>query len=359
MAFWRRKRRRRLRRSGQVFLLISGLVLLAAWNTGTNLYYLVFGGLASFLLASWFLSSWNLRRLCLRREAPAAVHRGTTFSVRAAIENRRRVLPATSIRIESANRPGESSGFAPSIPAGTAAQLSMTECFEKRGVYRLPELELVTAFPFGLIECRQRIASDDAEVVVYPRIHAARTALVEQTRGSGDIPRLSLGSGDEFFSLREYIPGDDLRHVAWRASAKLGNLMVKELELQTCRSILFILDSRLDPQLPDFDEQFEDAIELVASLAVTLLARQYGVAVLTATDYLLEDEGKAQVLKVLDMLARLHPAGSDVEDPFSRAAGSEEFGRATYLYVSPDPARWGARMSGGGRVLHPQEVVHA
>jgi uncharacterized protein (DUF58 family) len=359
MALRSRKRRRRLRRSGQVFILISGLVLLAAWNTGTNLYYLVFGGLASFLVASWLLSSWNLRRLHLRREAPDAVHRGTTFSVRVAIENRRRILPATSVRIESTARPGESAGFAPSIPGGTVAQLAMTESFDKRGVFRLPDLQLVTAFPFGLIECRRRIADDDAEVVVYPRIRAARTALVERTRGSGDVPRVSLGSGDEFFSLREYIPGDDLRHIAWRASAKLGNLMVKELELQSCRSVLFVFDSRFDTQLPDFDERFEDSIELVASLAVTLLARQYSVAVLTATDYLLEDEGKAQVLKVLDMLARLQPAGRDMEDPFCRAAAFEEFGRAIYLYVSPDPARWGAHMAGGARILHPQEVIHA
>ncbi|MBN2308610.1 MAG: DUF58 domain-containing protein [Candidatus Hydrogenedentes bacterium] len=357
MAFRNRTRRRRLTRPGQVLLLTAALVLLAAWNTGENLYYLIFAGVASFALASWLLSRWNLGRLRLVRIAPDAVHRRTWFAVSARIENPRRMLPAISVRIESTARPGRSAGYALVIPARKAAHLTMTEWFEKRGVSRLPDLEFVSSFPFGLVEARVRV-SDASEVVVYPRVKAARTAIVDRAPGTRDAPRSSQRDGDEYFSLREYEPGDDLRYVAWRASARLGNLMVKEFEQETSRSVLLVLDSRRD-DLEGFEERFEEAIELVASLAVTLLNRHYSVSLLTASGGLNADEGKAQALKVLDFLARLDAAPPTADDPFSRAMGFEEARRVVYLFCSPDPARWGARLAGGARILDPREVIHA
>ncbi|MCP4643788.1 MAG: DUF58 domain-containing protein [bacterium] len=356
MLLTRSNARRRLRRPGQVFILIGLLVLLAAWNTGTNLYYLVFAGLASFILLSWPLSKWNVRRLELRCTAPDAVHRCDAFAVSARIENSRRFFPSVSIRVERADRRGESSGYVLTIPPGQAAQFPITERCEKRGVFPLPEFDLVSTFPFGLFECRKRVRAP-GEIVVYPRVVAARTALVERARSRGPAPRVAHGDGDDFFSLREYQPGDDLRYVAWRVSARLGELMVREFDQQANKSVLFAFDSRYDSGIDGFEEHFEKTIEVLASLAVTLLNRRYHVALLTATDYVQEDDGPAQTLKLLDALARVEPDPPETPDPFGRAAYMDEGQLAIHLYVTPDPGRWGERTS-GTRIIDPGEVVH-
>ncbi len=243
------------------------------------------------------------------------------------------------------------------LPARGTAAVTMSEQFDTRGVYPLPALDLVTAFPFGLIESRQR-GDDATEVVVYPRVFAVRSSALELISGGGDVVRTARGQGDEFFSMRDYIPGDDLRLVSWRATARAGELMVKELSQETSRFVVLVLDTRLGMNVPDFHERFEAAIELTASLAVTLLNRQYSVALVTGIDYLPEGEGQAQIRRVLDFLARLEPAPDDSADPYKRGALIDDPRRAAYLCISPDPIQWGSRI-GALRVLHPREVVYA
>lgn len=355
----KRQQRRRLMATGRVFVVCALLALLASWNSGINLYYLIFGAIASFLVFSAIFSKRSLKNLTLEREAPQAVHRGESFGVLVRISNGRRVMPAMSLRIETVDAPGVSKGYCLSIPAGRVAQLRMTMTIDRRGVHRLPAVELVTSFPFGIIEARRRI-EDSCEVVVYPRVLAARTAIMDQLRGTGELPRVSQGPGDEFFSLREYVPGDDLRFIAWRASARTGTLLVRELEKQTSRFVVFVFDARMRADVPDFLDRFEDAIEMIASLAVTLLNRQFKVSVVTSSTTLGEGEGTSHSLKVLDMLARLTPDREDAPDPFDVATSSEDHRRVSYLMVSPDPMQWGEVRAGGAiRVLNPKEVIHA
>ncbi len=66
------KVRRRYTRVGKAILLIMVLILLAAWNTGTNLYYIVFGGLTSFYLISRLMATGLLRNVHVTIDAPPA-----------------------------------------------------------------------------------------------------------------------------------------------------------------------------------------------------------------------------------------------------------------------------------------------
>ncbi len=347
----------RLPRAGQGFLIMTLVMLLAAWNSGMNLLYLLAGGLISFLLLSIFFSARNLRGLEVNCEAPSAVHRGENVAVMVRVENHKPVLPTISLHIELAESPGHSVGYLVKLPARKAGVVRINALFPKRGVFPPPPVDLVTTFPFGLIETRLRV-HDSAEVVVYPRVRAVRPAALDAARGSGDVPRLVRGLGDEFFGLREYVAGDDLRHVAWRISARMGELVVKEMAHETSRYVLFVFDARERYALPDFEDRFEEAIELVASLGATLLNRQYRVGLLTAGEHLPEEEGKAQAKRLLEMLARLEPEPATLLDPFSRVALLEESRRVIHLYISPDPEQWGSRI-GTAHVLRPEEAVHA
>ena len=345
--------------TGWVFVICVNVGLLAAWNTGNNLLYVIVGGLGSFVLMSLVLASWNMRNLTVVRTSPDAVHRGEKFGVTLRIENRKLIMPAVSLRAVSTARPGESAAYIPKVPPRRAALVRATESFDKRGVYPLPPMDVATTFPFGLFTRRKRLR-DNIEVVVYPRVMAVRTAVLNKLAGARQVPKFVRGDGSDFFSLRDYIPGDDIRHVSWRASARLGRLLVKELVHETSRSVVFVLDTHWRPDVDHFPERFEEAIELVASLAVTMLNQQYTVAVVTPGRALPPGEGAAYVHKVLDMLARLTPARKSHDGGFDWFSDPEGTGLASHVFVSPNPWEWGSRTAfAGARVLDPKEIIRA
>jgi uncharacterized protein (DUF58 family) len=248
-----------------------------------------------------------------------------------------------------------SSGFVPQVKPGGLSVARVTERFAQRGVYPLPSFRLVTSFPFGLLETAASY-DDRREIVVYPRVHAVRAAPVTRAASYHARPPARRGEGDEFFSLREYVPGDEVRHIAWKASARASKLLVKELELQTERSVLISFDTRQAPGDDDTGERFEEAVELVASLAVSMLNSEYEVAVATPETLVPMGKGQAHSTNVLEMLARAQPLALGMHGPEGRAADATA---ALALYVSARPRNWGAALPGGARFLDPREVIHA
>lgn len=348
-----------LPRTGWVFLAITLPVLLAAWNTGTNLLYLVVGGLAAFLVLSWFLAAWSGRGLWAAREAPRAVHRGETFRVHVRVENRKLLAPSIGLSLESAAHKGQRLAYIMKLPARTAAALSYEASYPRRGVYRLPPADLVTGFPFGILERRRRY-KDNIEIVVYPRVRPARTTVFDRATGARYSTQAPSSDGDEFFGLREYVRGDDLRLIAWRVSARKGTWIVRELAKENTKNTVFALDTRWVADLEDFDESFEEAIELVASLSITLLKRYFNVSIITPDARLEGGEGTVYERRILEMLARLNPVPPEDHGDFESRVLTQEMQNATVVFISPDPRAWGGRTGMGAlRVLDPREVLYA
>lgn len=362
--FWRSKtasrrassQRNHMRAAGWAFVAILIPVLLSALNTGANLLYLISGGLCSFMLLSWVLCAWTLRGLTVRRDSPQAVHREQTFPVHLRVENTKRVFPAISLRVERVDEPGHSLGYIVRIPARRTVALDVDLCFHKRGHYRLPAFDLVSTFPFGLMQRRRRFA-DATEITVFPRVLPVRTGAVEKLQGTRHASRTPVADGTEFFSLREYVPGDDMRHIAWRISARLQNWMVREMAHDASRHIALLLDTTPSDNAEEGEVLFEEAVELVASLAVALLNRQYRVAVAAATGQVELGDGGGHTMRILRFLAGVTPAVDD------SAAALEEFAQKALalgtvpVLISAQPERWGQRAFGGNlKVLNPREV---
>lgn len=351
----------RLTPAGWVFAIAFGLTISAALNTGINLLYMLAAAVLSFLIVSYFLAWRSLRRVNLHVAAPRAAHRDQEVALTLTIENRKWLSPLASTRIESSNAWGEAVGYVRVISAKAYARLRVREVFPRRGSYSIPAYTLVTRFPFGLVEGWKSFSSE-GQILVYPRVHPLRTSAAEQTSGSRYRSRTVAGDGDEFYSMREYLPGDDIRRISWRTSARMGKLMIRELARQNSRFVLFLLDTRRDPVKdgPDFDERFEQAIELVASLGVTLLERQYNIAIECPQGHLESGEGSGQKRRMLEFLARIEATTVSEYPVFDENHCKLDTHLPALLMVSPDPAMWGRRLPGGGvRVLDPREVIHA
>lgn len=360
--------RGKLRTTGWAFLIITGALLVSALNTGTNLLYLVLGGLVSLVLLSLVLSRFSLAKLVVSRDAPDAVHRGETFIAQIRVENRKRFQPSVSLRIESSLDPGVSKGYMMQVPARRAAILNIRETFRKRGIHRLPAVDLVSGYPFGLLERRRRYGTG-AEVIVYPRVRPVRTSIVERIPGAQFTPRTPTDEGDEFYDIREYIVGDDLRRIAWRVSARVGAWMVRENAQQNTRSIIIALDGRLPKELEPLDRiedrrayegAYEEAVDLAASLGVSLLRREYEVALIAPDANIRPGKGTAQEKRLLKALACVELVDEIKQASFSGRLAGQDLRMTAMVYIAPDPRFWvGDGVPGRALVADPREVLHA
>ncbi|NLV44835.1 MAG: DUF58 domain-containing protein [Candidatus Hydrogenedentes bacterium] len=345
----------RLTRSGWIMLLVLFLLLLSAWNTGENLLYIVFGCVFGMFFLSMVAGRWSLRKTSVRRGAPYAVFREEPFSCTVHIQNHKRIVPSISLRIQQQQA---SAGYILRIPARHQASTSIESVFSRRGVYTLPPCELVTHYPFGFLELRRRY-EDILEVLVYPKVRPARLPALESSSGMQMVQSRNVGEGDEFFALREYNHGDDLRLIVWRISARLGKWMVREMGIGNARIVTFVLDTR-KTDAPDYEAVFEEMIDLAGSLMVTLLKRQYSVGLYTPERSLECAKGTAQEQHILDCLARINPVDASSYPDFDVRVRRLHSEAVRVIGMTPDISLWGTADSlSGVSVLDPGSVVYA
>jgi uncharacterized protein (DUF58 family) len=134
----------------------------------------------------------------------------------------------------------------------------------ERGIFPLGPLQIGLTDPFGLA---QRIieAAPVATLTVYPRIDEVRPlpeARGSDPTGSTGRPALSAG-GEDFYALRPYQTGDDLRRVHWAATARQDELMIRQDELPWQGRVTVLADLRSSVHSA---ESFELALSAVASI---------------------------------------------------------------------------------------------
>ena len=82
---------------------------------------------------------------------------------------------------------------------------------------------------------------------VFPRIEPLESEILSGKNPKlyqGAMPIYSVGEGTQFYSLREFLPGDSLRKVNWKAVARTGQMMVNETEREDIIDIFLLLDAR-------------------------------------------------------------------------------------------------------------------
>jgi uncharacterized protein (DUF58 family) len=206
---------------------------------------------------------------------------------------------------------------------------------------------------------RTIVFSDASPVLVYPRVHRIDRSVLNRLDDSGPRPKVAESGGDEFHSLREYIPGDDIRYISWRVSARVGELIVREQEPSSARTTVILLDTRGVPSTQDEDDKFEQAIELAASVALAFLENQYTVSLVTPDASVPPGQGESHMIRVLDLLARVEPCRyGEVPDDWFRVSG--DVAGAARVCIATDSSQWGGRGLGGSvQIVDPIEVLYA
>lgn len=151
----------------------------------------------------------------------------------------------------------------PSLSANGEFAQSFVIPTDRRSVVMVGPALSVQGDPFGLTG-RQSLWTDSLEVFVHPRtvnLPGRQTGFVHDLEGH-TTQKLS-NSDMSFHALREYVPGDDRRHIHWRSSARTGDLMVRQFEETRQSRIAIAVD--LSDQSYSADEEFEDAVSVAAS----------------------------------------------------------------------------------------------
>jgi uncharacterized protein (DUF58 family) len=181
----------------------------------------------------------------------------------------------------------------------------------RRGAYRVGPLVAVAGDPLGISE-RQTVVADAFELLVHPRVEIVTDRpLTRQFEEPPIRPPVSKPwpSGLEFYGMREYKPGDDLRRIVWRATARTGKVMVREAEQGITDHITIILDTDRGSHSrdgEDVSESFEAGIRAAASLGVRHLRDGYEVKIETNGGSLTRSlRGAGSQMLLLDALTRL------------------------------------------------------
>ncbi|MGA9994171.1 MAG: DUF58 domain-containing protein [Pyrinomonadaceae bacterium] len=132
------------------------------------------------------------------------------------------------------------------VEAQTSAMLIYSLTPPRRGRFEFGQTAVRYLSRFGLVWCQVRVGQPTA-VKVYPNMRRAREAELKALGARSLVASHRKtswrGEGREFESLRDYVRGDELRHVSWTATARRGKLVTRQYQIERDQTILIALDA--------------------------------------------------------------------------------------------------------------------
>ena len=299
-------------RAGWLFIVLTLAIGFAAINSGANLLHAVFGAQMALIVGSGVLSEGAVRRVRARRRVLGPVHAGQAARALVEIENVDARADALSVSVEDDDRDdGPARGdpvFAVRVPASGKIALTTVVTMPHRGVHPLPRAVVATRFPFGLFVKRRDLEAPPV-VTVSPALHPVRDVAPSTEPGRDDAGAGRRARAGEFFGLREFRDGDDVRRISWRASARLGRPVLREHEARGRPERIVDVAAGTSG-----DAAFEAAVSEAASRAIFDLDAGARVGLSYAGAMLVPPgDGALQRERVLEALARVGgPAHSTV-----------------------------------------------
>lgn len=213
----------------------------------------------------------------------------------------------------------------------------------KRGRYILGPMKVRSTDLMGFRQHSEIIPKLD-QVMILPKVEDIGTVELRARRVGpwpGTVPSKSLGPGSEFFELRPYAPGDELRRINWKASAKRGRLISNEFETERVTDVLVVVDASeaVASKLFTFNAE-ELEVNFAASLCSQLLLQGNRVGLLVygaERTWVAPAFGKRQLLRVLNGLSivkagqSLVPIGYAVETIVAAVLPA----RSVIVFISP------------------------
>ncbi|OQA88520.1 MAG: hypothetical protein BWY31_00384 [Lentisphaerae bacterium ADurb.Bin242] len=245
--------------------------------------------------------------------------------------------------------------------------LRRTITAERRGHFHLDPLAVVGGDPCGLFLMKKTFHLP-GEATITPKIVGPRFLPTDST-SSNSVNREGrilghAGLGSDFFGVRPYRPGDEIRYVHWRLTASKQELMIREFEASTTDRIILILDSSADSVgLDETENNFEALISAAASITDYLSSQYCYLTFITRfrKGNIMQISGDAAGVrvKIIELLTELEPSEGSLAEILSEVLESLPQGAVLYLLGMSDAPEIRDML----RLLEDQEIklqwIHA
>lgn len=297
-------------------IVIGAVLLIAAFSTGQAfLFYLLY--LAVLVLGGSYVA---VRLGLTDLEAGYAVsqlsgHVGEQMRVTYTLRNGSR-LPKPWLEVHNPTTlPGSLPGRAISLGSRSERSWLVRVPLVRRGHFRIEPLHIRTGDPFGFFEASATVGQG-VSVIVYPKLEPlpAWRLPTASLEGSHASPERTLQTTPLATTVRPYAPGDSMNRIHWRTTARLGEIQVKEFELEQTADAWIILDLQRSIQAGRGEASTtEVAIQAAASIAHKAIGENRAVGMTvnaSRTAHLPADRGGRQHLKIMQLLAAVEADGS-------------------------------------------------
>ena len=227
--------------------------------------------LVAVVFGMFYVRSSAPRAKLTRLITPVQVHDGDRAIVQLSLLSSRRLHSA--IVEDVVHSLGTASFVAERVDESEPMTARYEVLCKPRGVYKVGPAIVKVRDPMALAESVSAGRRAD-RLVVYPTVEPLSGLPIvrgQDPNVNSARANFSHSGGDDFFTLREYQRGDDLRRVHWPSSARRDDLMIKQLEMPWQSRALILLDIRADAYTTP--ESFEHAVRGAAS-AMRHLYRQ-------------------------------------------------------------------------------------
>jgi uncharacterized protein (DUF58 family) len=299
----------RPRKRAAGLILGAGLLFFLGTNVQAGWLFVMAACLLGAVVTGVILPAGMLHKVDLDRRAPSEVHQLDEVLVDVGVANRSRGMRLGIVVADAFLEPTRLE--IPALRPRERVEVTTVRVARRRGPQATATVTVRSSAPFGIAEHRRRKAVGGGETLVLPAVVPLGPLAFIRPAATADhaihsAPR--RGHGPEYLGIREYRPGDSMRHVHWPSTARTGTVMVREFEEEQTRRLAIVVDASWDARTDGW----------------TPLDRVCAVAASVASAALAQGHGARLVL----------PEGAGI-DVLARADGSELLRRLAH--VVPDP----------------------
>jgi uncharacterized protein (DUF58 family) len=354
--------------NGAKLLALVIVVLVLAQLNQWDVLEKIFFVLSALLVVSFAWSRLSLRGLVVTRQTRAdRAQVGQTLTERIRVENRSRVAKLWLEVADHSDLPGHHLSRVVHLGPNDSTRWRVETWCSRRGRFHIGPLTLRSGDPFDLFPT-QRLVPHVQELLVYPAtVDLSGFRLpVGDLPGGNSIQRRTPFVTPNASGVRQYLPGDSFNRMSWSATARTGQLMVKEFELDPTADVWLVLDLearhhvRARTASPETNESYtsmhelplsfwldsteEYGVTIAASLARHFLDQNRTVGLIVNNGQptvVPTDRGARQMVKILELLAVVRADGSQSIDETLLAEGSLFSRNSTVVIITPSTdERW-------------------
>lgn len=335
-------------------ILLIGALIFASLMWDLALLDRIILALIVLLVIAWSWNKTSLSGIGIRRSIMLdRVNVGDPIIEEITLSNASR-LPKLWVELEDMSTlPDHFLGEVVSLRGRGSATWRVETTAVRRGKYRLGPNAVSASDPVGLFSSRQHLPVTHHVIVFPARIDVSAIPLPTAALSGGRMmPRTTMVSTPTVSSVRDYAPGDPMNRIAWGATARRGELMVKEFDPDPTADLWLLLDLSDDGQfdlhfrerVPGVYRHLNTTVEYIVSIGATLAnnaleqGRKVGVIVNREDPIRLDpDNSERQWFRIAEMLSVVTSAGSRSISQ-SLTADHRRFSRSSGLIVvSADP----------------------